>query len=326
MPEKIAHNLYRLPIPLKGNALKELNAYLILGKDRNLLIDTGFNRPSCRDALFSQLEEFGLHPGDVDVLLSHSHSDHTGLAKAVSAGKSTVYISRADERVLDSEECNKRYREDAAARFVREGFPPSDIDHIWTTNPSYSMSTPHDVPHTCIEDGDILEAGGYKLKCLSMPGHTPGLMCFWDENSGILFTSDHVLFDISPNITAWKELPDSLGSYMSSLKHISQYYPALCLPGHRKSGNLQQRVTELLAHHEARLEETLSIVKLHPGISAYEVASYLTWKTHVSGWAEFPLAQKWFAVGEATSHLMHLVFQNAVQKEVVFGVAAYTAI
>ena len=52
MPEEILKNLYRLPIPLVGNPLKELNAYLIKGKDRNLLIDTGFRQPACRQALF----------------------------------------------------------------------------------------------------------------------------------------------------------------------------------------------------------------------------------------------------------------------------------
>ncbi len=32
MPEEILKNLYRLPIPLVGNPLKELNAYLIRGR------------------------------------------------------------------------------------------------------------------------------------------------------------------------------------------------------------------------------------------------------------------------------------------------------
>ena len=48
MPEEILKNLYRLSIPLVGNPLKKLNAYLIKGSDRNLLIDTGFRQPACR--------------------------------------------------------------------------------------------------------------------------------------------------------------------------------------------------------------------------------------------------------------------------------------
>ena len=50
MPEQIIPNLYRIPVPLPGNPLKELNAYLIRGTDRPLLIDTGFRQEACRQA------------------------------------------------------------------------------------------------------------------------------------------------------------------------------------------------------------------------------------------------------------------------------------
>ena len=66
MPQQIIPNLYRIPVPLPGNPLKELNAYLIRGKDRCLLVDTGFRQDPCRQALFSQLKELGLelNPSD----------------------------------------------------------------------------------------------------------------------------------------------------------------------------------------------------------------------------------------------------------------------
>ena len=52
--EETLPNLWRIPVPLPGNPLKELNSYLIMGKGENLLIDTGFRRAECRDALASQ--------------------------------------------------------------------------------------------------------------------------------------------------------------------------------------------------------------------------------------------------------------------------------
>ena len=61
-----------------------------------------------------------------------------------------------------------------------------------------------------LEPGAVLEAGGRRLTCLPAPGHTPGQLCFWDESDGILFTGDHVLFDISPNITPWNGMEDCL--------------------------------------------------------------------------------------------------------------------
>ncbi len=45
MPEEVASNLYRIVVPLPDNPLKEINSYVITSGDRNLVIDTGMNRP-----------------------------------------------------------------------------------------------------------------------------------------------------------------------------------------------------------------------------------------------------------------------------------------
>lgn len=41
--EEVLPGIYRIPVPLKGNPLKELNSYLIRG-DKNLLVDTAFGQ------------------------------------------------------------------------------------------------------------------------------------------------------------------------------------------------------------------------------------------------------------------------------------------
>ena len=151
-----------------------------------------------------------------------------------------------------------------------------------------------------------LEAGGFRLQALLMPGHTPGQMCFWMEREGIMFLGDHVLFDITPNITAWPSLPDALGAYLENLDRIRAYAPVRALPGHRESGDLALRVDQLKEHHCRRLEEALKAVRDHPGAGAYELAGYMTWKIRAKSWADFPVAQKWFAVGECMSHLDRL--------------------
>ena len=42
MAERISEGLYRIPVPLPGNPLRELNSYLLTGGERAVLIDTGF--------------------------------------------------------------------------------------------------------------------------------------------------------------------------------------------------------------------------------------------------------------------------------------------
>ena len=68
MAEQIAPGLWRLNIPLVGNPLKNLNSFLIVGQ-RNLLIDTGFNQPACKEAMDTQLREIGADLGRTDLFM-----------------------------------------------------------------------------------------------------------------------------------------------------------------------------------------------------------------------------------------------------------------
>ena len=318
MPEEIMQNIHRIPVPLPGNPLKELNAYLIRGKDRNLLIDTGFRQPACREALFAGLRELGL--------LTHLHSDHAGLAPEAAGETGTIFVSSVDRLTLDNMAERQKYWEEADNRFREEGFPISMMMQIRDKNPARSMAPPTGGHYSSLEDGDVLEAGDYRLQCLLMPGHTPGQMCFWMEREGCMFLGDHVLFDITPNITAWPRMPDALGSYLRSLEKIRAYDVKLALPGHRRGGDMHLRIDQLLEHHKRRLEEAFSAVKNHPGQPAYFLAGKMTWKIRASSWDTFPVAQKWFAVGECMSHLDHLMVQGRIRKELQGGKAAYFAV
>ena len=164
MPEEIMQNIHRIPVPLPGNPLKELNAYLIRGKDRNLLIDTGFRQPACREALFAGLRELGLRRGDVDVLLTHLHSDHAGLAPEAAGETGTIFVSSVDRLTLDNMAERQKYWEEADNRFREEGFPISMMMQIRDKNPARSMAPPTGGHYSSLEDGDVLEAGEYRLQ------------------------------------------------------------------------------------------------------------------------------------------------------------------
>ena len=43
-----------------------------------------------------------------------------------------------------------------------------------------------------INDGDSIELGGRTIRCYRIPGHTPGSVCYLDENTRILFSGDSV--------------------------------------------------------------------------------------------------------------------------------------
>ena len=73
---EILPGIYRIPVPLTGNPLKELNSYVIRGNgngDRNVLVDTGFRREECRNAVLEGLKLLGIRMEDTDILLTHLH-------------------------------------------------------------------------------------------------------------------------------------------------------------------------------------------------------------------------------------------------------------
>ena len=72
MTECISEGLYRIPVPLPGNPLRELNSYLLRGRERSLLIDTGFRQEEGRRALFAGLAELDVDPGQRQMCIRDS--------------------------------------------------------------------------------------------------------------------------------------------------------------------------------------------------------------------------------------------------------------
>ena len=107
MAERIADGIYRLYIPLPNNPLKNLNSYLILGEDRNLLIDTGFQIPPCLEAMNAELQELSVDMNKTDIFLTHMHADHSGLASTLGLGQ-LESIYQYNRRIF--------FRSDPAAR------------------------------------------------------------------------------------------------------------------------------------------------------------------------------------------------------------------
>lgn len=313
MAKHIVDNLWQLEIPLEGSPLKTLNSYLILG-ERSLLIDTGFRWKSCRLAMEKELAEVGVDQSRMDIFGTHLHSDHVGLtAKLIQPG-CKILMGEIDgpgvEAYMDDDAWMDLY-----AAYVKDGFTWEEMNHIWDEEPP--METVPDVwdQYVYLKDGDVLSYGGHDLHCILTPGHTPGHMCLYEEKNRWLFCGDHVLFHISPNICRWTEMPDALGSYLESLQMVRDLPVDLLLPAHREeTGVLADRVDELTAHHLRRIESAWQTVKEEPGLTGYEIAGRMRWKIRSRSWEDFPLQQKFFAVGEALAHLDYLEVRGRVER------------
>jgi hypothetical protein len=62
----------------------------------------------------------------------------------------------------------------------------------------------------------------------------------------------------------------------------------------------------------------------HASLSAYETASMMTWDIKANSWEAFPIAQQWFATGEALSHLQYLKKEGLIRRIIVDGIVQFS--
>ena len=301
MPEEICQNIYRIEVPLPENPLKSLNSYVIKGKDRNLVVDTGFNQKICLEAMQTGLSTLGIDLSQTDFFITHFHADHFGLVTRLATETSKVFFSRPEAENLES----WKGFESMITFAGRNGFPENMLRAAVEQHPGNNLGTDWKPVITTLSNGERINVGDYVFKCIETPGHTRGHTCLYEPDHRLLIAGDHILGDITPTIQCWSDTEDPLRYYLASLDKVKHLAVDLVLPGHRSLfTNCTQRIEELERHHKQRLDEILTILEDTP-LTAYAVASRMTWDIRGS-WEDFPLAQKWFATGEAVSHLRYL--------------------
>jgi len=323
MPEEICRNLYRIEVPLPDSPLKSLNAYVIKGEDRNLVIDTGFNRKICLAAMQTGLGALGIDLSSTDFFITHLHADHFGLVTRLATGTSRIFFSRPDAEIMESWEGF----EPMIAYAGKHGFPENALRTAIEQHPGNKFGSDWVPAFHILADGDRIDVGEYGFECVETPGHTLGHICLYEPDRRLLIAGDHILGDITPNIQCWSDNQDPLNDYMHSLDRVYDLEMTLVLPGHRRLiEDAKSRIKELKTHHETRCAEILNILDGRE-LSAYAVASCMHWDIKCDSWEQFPIAQKWFATGEAIAHLRYLEEKGQIQRRsqeahLVFGLSS----
>lgn len=312
MVEEVYKNIYRIEIPLPNNPLKALNSYIIKGAERNLIIDTGMNREECLKAMLKGLDELNVNLEETDFFITHLHADHLGLVSSLTRGSSKVYFNQPDAEIFASEGKWEEQRNFA----LMSGFPEAEVQQAIEKHPGYRYKATGEIPFHFLKEEDILEAGEYRLHCIETPGHTKGHLCLYEPTKSFLFSGDHILGKITPNISSWSNEGDPLTEYLDNLDKIAALEVEIVFPGHRQIFyNCKERISELKDHHEERAKEILGILE-KGSLNAYNVAARMNWDMSYKTWEEFPVSQKWFATGEAIAHLKYLENKGSVIKQV----------
>ena len=206
----------------------------LIGTDRLAVVDPGPDEADHLDALLSAI-------GDAEVthiLVTHTHVDHSPLAKALKArtGAKTYGFGP-----------HGSHRAEGGVKIQESG----DMDFV---------------PDIAVRDGDVIAGEGWTVECVFTPGHTSNHMCFALREENALFPGDHVM--------GWSTTvvgpPDGdMRAYMRSLEKLTTrddqvYYPTHGAPDggplDALNRNPQAFVTTLLAHRRDRESQILDAI------------------------------------------------------------------
>ncbi len=149
------------PFQIFGNLYyvgdKKVCMHLVDTGDGYILFDSGYSHNF--SALVKSIENLGFDPHNIKyVIHSHGHFDHFGGGDRLREEYGAkILMSKVDTELL----------REMPERALLHLAPGKDDQICW--------------PDETISDGDIIELGNTKVRCVAAPGHTPGTMAFFFE-------------------------------------------------------------------------------------------------------------------------------------------------
>ena len=317
---EVIPGVYQLQLPLPNPALEYVNTYLVRGDNKCLLIDTGWNTKQAFDSLKKQLDEIGIDFQNIsEIVITHIHPDHYGLAgRLKSLSNAQLYLHELEKDFIKSRYVNMDELLQQLEQWLQvNGVPASELSELQTASVQMKKFVDPVPPDITLHGDETISIGSFSFKVLWTPGHSPGHISLYEPTQKILISGDHILPTITPNIGLHPQSSvNPLGDYLNSLNGLKQLEVNLILPGHEKPfSGLQQRIEELLCHHNQRNSEILETIKAKPK-TAYQIATEITWMADINGvgWQKLAPWDKRMAVLETLAHLESMRFGDKLDK------------
>jgi glyoxylase-like metal-dependent hydrolase (beta-lactamase superfamily II) len=300
----------RIPLPFP---LRWVNAYLIRDRDGVTILDPGLNTDEAKQAWTAALKHLRVEMRHIrQIVLTHHHPDHFGLAGWFQERSGApVRISAAGSGQAARLWGPGQPASEAILRQFREnGMDEAMLEQMARHLDSFvPRVTPFPQAVEPLEPGQAVRFDGTAWTAIHTPGHAFGHLMFYQPDSRRLFCGDHVLPRITPNISLIPGVDDDpLGAYLNSLCEMETLDAAIAYPGHRNPfTDFRTRISELLRHHEERLEQMIRA--LRTPMTGYALCSLLFGD-------RLSVHQLRFALAETLAHLVHLERRGLVRSSV----------
>ncbi|MBI0583851.1 MAG: MBL fold metallo-hydrolase [Methanomassiliicoccus sp.] len=171
MPTIHSINLpFKVPLSPTVSLDRSVNVFVVEGEDL-ALIDSGTKGSG--KTILRRIRALGRRPNEVSKLfLTHSHPDHIGAAAEIVAATGCQVVAHAAERT---------WIEDPSIQKAERPVPGFD-----------SLVGDAVTVGRRVGDGDVVAMGGFDLKIVHTPGHSPGSITLWSRADRAAFTGDAV--------------------------------------------------------------------------------------------------------------------------------------
>ena len=304
--------------------LKHVNVYLLRDGDGFTLIDTGLRTDESRQVLNQKLAGLRVRIERLNrILITHIHPDHFGLAGELrERSGAELVIHRLEVSLMEP-----RYARaedlvfDVAKWLSLNGVPEEEAEFLKTASMAAREFVSVAEPDTLREGAERLPVDEDEIEVIWTPGHSPGHCCFYWPARRLLFSGDHLLPKISPNIGLHPQSgADPLDDYVASLERIRRLEIETVLPAHGDPFyDHRARISEIIGHHD---ERKAALVRLagEGAKSGWQLAAGL-----FQGVMQRNVFQQRLALQETLAHCQSLAVEGRLRKLVSRELVTWSA-
>lgn len=308
--------VWRVELLMGDTFLPSVNAFVVRDGGDALVVDAGTSDDYNDTRLMRVLVGLGVDPARTTLFCTHSHADHTGLARELALAGARVAMSEgtlADLRRF----ARPAYRDFIAGRLASEGASRAEADELADAIWDHTIDLEgRGVRCEAVAAGSHVRCGRWRFEVVATPGHTPGHGVLWLPERRAAFLGDAVLFLCSTCIGFWEGAADSMGDQLASLRRLADLGIERAFLGHGlQTGDVSRRCRKNAAHHERRGERALRAIGRRAGRTGFELVGEMGWHALATPWEELPALTRWFLASESVAHLDHLVAAGSVLRE-----------